>query len=101
MFTPFALGALGDTAQLAGQWQVAEQHYATAIALAEQFGLRRALVQTQFSLGEVREAQGRHDEELALYKQSYASARSIGFAAGAARIGAKLRELGHALDEDE
>ncbi|MBC8074933.1 MAG: hypothetical protein H7Y32_02560, partial [Chloroflexales bacterium] len=96
IFTPFAHLALGDTAQLSQQWDVAERHYETGLTLAAQFGVARAAVQTQCSLGEVREAQGRVDEALALYRAAYAGAQAIGFAAGSARIAAKLQELGAA-----
>lgn len=101
VFTPFAHLALGDTAQLQQQWTVAERHYETGLALAAQLGLARAVVQTQFSLGEAQEAQGRTAEALALYQAAYAGAQAISFAAGIARIEAKLQALGAAPNEGE
>jgi DNA-binding CsgD family transcriptional regulator len=82
---------LGDAATALGEWDRAEAHYESALALDMRLGARTWLAHTSFAFARMLLRRGREDDRLRaqeLLSAALGLARAIGLAALEARIGA-------------
>ena len=82
---------LGDAATVMGDWERAEEHYESALALDMRLGARTWLAHTSYAFARMLLARGRGDDRLRAEEQlavALGLARAIGLPALTARIGA-------------